>query len=135
MRTVNIKTHRVEDSDASPAFGREISLQYLNSKEWENIFSFKKKLLKKLGKYIEYIQKNGPESSQFTAENKTLLKKNSLRHDSRFYAAITNIQEDIEGHYEFKLERKPTRIMISFTKNKGYLMCFDHNHSALNTSK
>ena len=119
------------------AFGREVSLKYLKKTEWENAHSFGKKDLKKVGQIIEIIQKGGPNSTNISPKNRVILKPASMKHDSRFYKAIKDNIGQFKEHYEFKFKKQSAnmRIMMSFTDTKGYLICFDHNHSALNTGK
>lgn len=135
VKTEDITGHSVIDSAETEAFGYEISLLYFKKGEWKNIAQTSKKTIEKLGKYLDFINKNGPNSSSISAQNKTLLIKTSLRKDSRFYKVIK--QKNMEEHYKYRLSngKKAIRFFISCKKNKGYLICFDNNHTALNTSK
>lgn len=123
----------IENSDHNPAFGCEISLKYLKKQEWVNLESFTKNILKKIGSTIDTIQQDGPNSSVLESI-RIHMKFSSLRHDSRFYKAIKCDIDDFCDYYEFKYSDK-IRMMMSFTKIKGYLVCFDHNHSALALKK
>lgn len=136
---MNMQTEEIAGSIGNSvrvdAFGTEISLLHFKEDEWKNVAQSGKAVIEKLGKLLETIKKSGPNSSYISDTNRVKIINKSLKKDSRFYKAIKDTK--LTTHYEFRLKQKKMRVLMSFEQdeNKGYLICFDHNHRALNTGK
>lgn len=128
IHTTEISGSNIENSEPTEAFGAEISLLYFKKDEWENISKASKQVIKRLAHLLGVIQKNGPDGSNISDKNGALLKKNDIAKYPRFYKVIK--EKTLEKHYKYRLGRT-ARVLLSFEKNndKGYLICFDHDHS------